>query len=194
MVYPRVCGGTCRRGGVDKRGGGLSPRMRGNRAPLDRRRGGGRSIPAYAGEPVLRGQSRFHRRVYPRVCGGTTRANAIANALIGLSPRMRGNLRRPHAGAHHDRSIPAYAGEPMISWLLIVLIRVYPRVCGGTTQRQRYVLVRLGLSPRMRGNPLDVVRSLNRRRSIPAYAGEPCRTERQAGRGRVYPRVCGGTL
>ncbi len=71
-VYPRVCGGTAiqTRGGIGMEG--LSPRVRGNPkkwywiCPIVR------SIPACAGEPPRESCGRTRRRVYPRVCGGTS--------------------------------------------------------------------------------------------------------------------------
>ena len=70
-VYPRVCGGTIPAHCSIRRGGGLSPRMRGNRIrrkPELRRYG---SIPAYAGEPATPDLPPDALLVYPRVCGGT---------------------------------------------------------------------------------------------------------------------------
>ena len=71
--------------------------------------------------------------------------------------------------------------------------RVYPRVCGGTCPSSSYLLVCVGLSPRVRGN---LYRSDRRRRmagSIPACAGEPCPGRPAPLILPVYPRVCGGT-
>ena len=51
-VYPRVCGGTARAAAAVISSCGLSPRVRGNRAPGQQRCAGGRSIPACAGEPL----------------------------------------------------------------------------------------------------------------------------------------------
>ena len=89
-----MCGGTIidRRAGVVNRG--LSPRVRGNlfaNTGKDILLG---SIPACAGEP---GQSDLlfrRRRVYPRVCGGTTARSTTAMSNSGLSPRVRGNHAR----------------------------------------------------------------------------------------------------
>ena len=54
-----------------------------------------------------------------------------------------------------------------------VLARVYPRVCGGTTNTSSSPAIVRGLSPRVRGNP--AIRDLPPRQlgSIPACAGEP---------------------
>ena len=115
-VYPRVCGGTRRPPGGIIGPGGLSPRVRGNRARRRPAAGAGGSIPACAGEPLLKCSQRTAQRVYPRVCGGTGSDTAAVWRNAGLSPRVRGNPaapRPPHAG---DRSIPACAGEPLASW------------------------------------------------------------------------------
>ena len=49
-------------------------------------------------------------------------------------------------------SIPACAGEPTMERTLMTVLRVYPRVCGGTPRNQDEPLSDLGLSPRVRGN------------------------------------------
>ncbi len=51
----------------------------------------------------------------------------------------------------------------------------------------------LGLSPRGRGNRRTVRLHPDRRRTIPAWAGEPRRPGRSRRHGRDYPRVGGGT-
>ena len=70
-VYPRVCGGTSDAPDQIPRSLGLSPRMRGNPAAVTAQSGGGRSIPAYAGEPIKSSSWPRATPVYPRVCGGT---------------------------------------------------------------------------------------------------------------------------
>ena len=151
-VYPRVCGGTCKRRPRPAWRRGLSPRMRGNppkgRIPADARR----SIPAYAGEPGVRFRPNRALRVYPRVCGGTCPPRNVCGLDDGLSPRMRGNPRAILARRGWRRSIPAYAGEPDMACLARRRSRVYPRVCGGTWQTEFVESRPEGLSPRMRGN------------------------------------------
>ena len=71
MVYPRVCGGTYYAYSRILAEGGLSPRMRGNRARLLTELGYAGSIPAYAGEPRHYARAAVWGGVYPRVCGGT---------------------------------------------------------------------------------------------------------------------------
>ena len=151
--------------------------------------------------------------VYPRVCGGTVEDAAGPAALQGLSPRMRGNLRDLGGEMDLVGSIPAYAGEPRAGMGGIGGFQVYPRVCGGTPGLRHAGAVVRGLSPRMRGNPVGGGFTSRRRRSIPAYAGEPTTYRLALGKRwsipayagepttyrslyhsvRVYPRVCGGT-
>ena len=90
-VYPRVCGGTAAVQPDGVAGGGLSPRVRGNRHRRTSSFLCVRSIPACAGEP--RSASAHIRlfAVYPRVCGGTAGFTGAEHPLEGLSPRVRGN-------------------------------------------------------------------------------------------------------
>ena len=173
-VYPRVCGGT--RLQPVKRGSssGLSPRVRGNRLCLRRCIGGCGSIPACAGEPGRRTSINTPWRVYPRVCGGTGCMHDRADGAEGLSPRVRGNLRRVLRSPDQERSIPACAGEPSPPQLFARPDRVYPRVCGGTIPISPAPTTTIGLSPRVRGNPPDIAAAYEVQRSIPACAGEPC--------------------
>ena len=73
------------------------------------------------------------------------------------------------------------------------ILRVYPRVCGGTANSNPAWVFRWGLSPRVRGNRCRVSRSSGARGSIPACAGEPAASRLRVRSARVYPRVCGGT-
>ena len=91
-------------------------------------------------------------RVYPRVCGGTEGGTARILSPDGLSPRVRGNLRRAKSDDCQDRSIPACAGEPCSTARLRFRLGVYPRVCGGTYIDSILSTMPLGLSPRVRGN------------------------------------------
>ena len=112
-VYPRVCGGTVPYPPLDVWGGGLSPRVRGNHAGQPLPVGIGRSIPACAGEPTETQAHLVAIRVYPRVCGGTGTPVLQPQLQLGLSPRVRGNLRSAPVRAVPRRSIPACAGEPV---------------------------------------------------------------------------------
>ena len=210
-VYPRACGGTALKlWSIPAPAGerplvgwylraGLSPRLRGNPA-------GGTGL-----SPRL-------NPVYPRACGGTTcrlhcywvypRACGGTAFALGLSPRLRGNLRAISSGEPTDGSIPAPAGEPLTQNEEDGP-RVYPRACGGTVWipqlRRRSIPApaghRLrvgqlaGLSPRSIPAPPT---GLSPRLRGPASnglspRGEPMRSLRFGIMFRVYSRACGGT-
>ena len=192
-VYPRVCGGTESPYRSKSTWSGLSPRVRGNRRYSSSLWRGSGSIPACAGEPLLRRILVRIRRVYPRVCGGTCAVRSRSSLIPGLSPRVRGNRRGSSIFAQIAGSIPACAGEPCTSRRKRRPQRVYPRVCGGTPKIGRFGSRRWGLSPRVRGNPERLGVRARVRGSIPACAGEPMGVEWSCMAYRVYPRVCGGT-
>ena len=207
-VYPRVCGGTAL--GWMNRGAqtGLSPRVRGNRAPIGHTLADLGSIPACAGEPCSNRAHAGRSRVYPRVCGGTVLVFRPDVRKSGLSPRVRGNRPASLSPICLIGSIPACAGEPDCRAKPLLSSPVYPRVCGGTlTDGDRFVLG-AGLSPRVRGNLYASAGLVCAVGSIPACAGEPCGLlsgsipacagEPACPAGKpsypwVYPRVCGGT-
>ena len=189
-----MCGGTGLRNRLGGLHNGLSPRVRGNRYSCVNMWRSLRSIPACAGEPGSQAPERRSIPVYPRVCGGTRTLLLLAVTFDGLSPRVRGN----HTSQVQDKrrlgSIPACAGEPPPVYPRLFRRWVYPRVCGGTFGTGKTRQSRMGLSPRVRGNPLFHVTGTICNRSIPACAGEPLYCPSQASRSAVYPRVCGGTL
>ena len=170
-VYPRVCGGTCHTLSRPSQRRGLSPRVRGNRLPP-------LSITA---------------TVYPRVCGGTCWKAALRSRMMGLSPRVRGNPERVSQRNPAFGSIPACAGEPRRTELVLEPAKVYPRVCGGTLYQLGRGNASRGLSPRVRGNRIPKPQRSNIAGSIPACAGEPPRRSVRPAGASVYPRVCGGT-
>ncbi len=193
QVYPRGCGGTLCTLFDYPSSGGLSPRVRGNRLCQRGNAQYGRSIPAGAGEPTVSETASRYARVYPRGCGGTYLHYLYINYVKGLSPRVRGN---PSAGSRwscFQRSIPAGAGEPLNVHPTRHRIKVYPRGCGGTPRHHLGANGMVGLSPRVRGNPLGNVFCGPKERSIPAGAGEPALSWRSPTSIMVYPRGCGGT-
>ena len=139
-----------------------------------------RSIPACAGEPPGAEPAPPPRRVYPRVCGGTSASSPVFDYDAGLSPRVRGNPGQRSPKIPGIGSIPACAGEPrqMAPWSPPA--GVYPRVCGGTDAGLQVGNLASGLSPRVRGNPARLNYQPDAVRSIPACAGEPI-TERVGG-------------
>ncbi len=151
-VYPRPRGGTSEDVEFVRDVLGLSPPTRGNpNAATEVMRQWG-SIPAHAGEPPPASFREAHATVYPRPRGGTGRIEVVPHRQGGLSPPTRGNLLNWLALGEHWRSIPAHAGEPILSPRGRGRIGVYPRPRGGTRMSERTVADVSGLSPPTRGN------------------------------------------
>ena len=106
---------------------------------------------------------------------------------------MRGNRLARCARLNKVRSIPACAGEPSYLRYVVIMYKVYPRVCGGTDIMLTITTKYGGLSPRVRGNPALACACETVSRSIPACAGEPDYESVETVSVKVYPRVCGGT-
>ena len=172
---------------------GLSPRARGNHVGTRRVGRVSGSIPASAGEPVGTPGRSSRTRVYPRERGGTRVRRSQEICRPGLSPRARGNPPDRFAPVAPGGSIPASAGEPCPKRRGRRAPWVYPRERGGTSLLAPTQSIRIGLSPRARGNRPATEGRRGRSGSIPASAGEPCGRGGGRRRGRVYPRERGGT-
>ena len=110
----------------------------------------------------------------------------------GLSPRGRGKQPLIADSADIAGSIPAWAGETLAPLAANIIYEVYPRVGGGNDDLKGIKKHGSGLSPRGRGKHTIERIASERKRSIPAWAGE---TTGDAAPGRlvqVYPRVGGG--
>ena len=173
---------------------GLSPRVRGNRAPWRSPRAETGSIPACTGEPTPPDREPGSPGVYPRVYGGTTFWARSLSSVRGLSPRVRGNRKPGIVDQERERSIPACTGEPTGRAASGTGGWVYPRVYGGTLFQVGKTLKVWGLSPRVRGNLPEQGAGTGAPGSIPACTGEPSPGRTNFGRWWVYPRVYGGTL
>ena len=146
------------------------------------------SIPAWAGKPfaiVL---------THPRVGGETTSRPTGGASVQGPSPRGRGNRGSSSFPPGESGSIPAWAGKPFTCAWTAAGVQVHPRVGGETPSGAPAVNGYQGPSPRGRGNQFSQTVESIGHRSIPAWAGKPCRRGRPAPPGRVHPRVGGETL
>ena len=188
-----MCGGSSLRYRRLRCRGGLSPRVRGI---LDRDAPdavGAGSIPACAGDPVVKSSAPSAAAVYPRVCGGSSQAPERRTGARGLSPRVRGIQQKGIAKGAALRSIPACAGDPFAFGASCRLNAVYPRVCGGSSGFHPAPCQVRGLSPRVRGILRAGRCERPATRSIPACAGDPIAWSAYLASSPVYPRVCGGS-
>ena len=106
---------------------------------------------------------------------------------------MRGNRAIAVANLRRTGPIPAYAGQPggVSSWFRGC--GAYPRVCGATSLVPLQAGQFWGLSPRMRGNRLNLQDNCRILGPIPAYAGQPFFGVSEKTLNTAYPRVCGAT-
>ena len=135
----------------------------------------------------------MEREVYPRECGATPYDGCTSYQIGGLSPRVRGNHIAADSAGTRTRSIPASAGQPVLSSTGGVDFTVYPRECGATAAAARGIPDTKGLSPRVRGNPGVPLNAVIEQRSIPASAGQPIGNGVSGVAEEVYPRECGAT-
>ena len=148
------------------------------------------------------------------MCGATDACQTLDFFVVGLSPRVRGNRANGQIFGAGIGSIPACAGQPGQSDCGRLVTWVYPRVCGATRSKSCRFSAQMGLSPRVRGNLVQLAdqpahaglsprvrgnlrgfdHGFARIRSIPACAGQPIRPKLRPWTVRVYPRVCGATI
>ena len=191
-VYPRVGGGNDPENEGQFICNGLSPRGRGKPPPTSPRGTRTGSIPAWAGETAALAAPSIQPTVYPRVGGGNQGHPLAFQDVAGLSPRGRGKLHPISDPGRQTGSIPAWAGETFAHGPGDIRKAVYPRVGGGNRARGKAIGPTRGLSPRGRGKLRLWPRYILCLRSIPAWAGETCGSQRLQGAGWVYPRVGGG--
>ena len=191
-VDPRGCGGDHHSTSPVAGTNGRSPRVRGRQTTVKKQVPPDGSIPAGAGETLLRIFFFIVAMVDPRGCGGDRWwTNATASGR-GRSPRVRGRQPLPTPAPPHERSIPAGAGETDHGQETGPSGWVDPRGCGGDHIVVFGVRTMEGRSPRVRGRLEEHLKFSPLVWSIPAGAGETldqCRTKHAQG---VDPRGCGG--
>ena len=170
---------------------GSSPRLRGTLSRTERRSCSRRFIPAFAGNATREIDAERELPVHPRVCGERSFQSASIHATAGSSPRLRGTHVGPHPADLHNRFIPAFAGNAWPPVPGMPAGSVHPRVCGERISLSDGAVKRGGSSPRLRGTRDDHHRRVDRRRFIPAFAGNAPSLETQGRIGPVHPRVCG---
>ena len=112
----------------------------------------------------------------------------------GWEPDLRGSHHRDGGRQARPGSIPAWAGKPRQQQLTLELERVHPRVGGEAAEPGGEAHAVQGPSPRGRGSLGGRDAGDRRERSIPAWAGKPCRASWSRGHERVHPRVGGEAI
>ena len=170
---------------------GSSPLARGTRPPHSRRGIASRFIPARAGNTRPGPTRSTPRSVHPRSRGEHDwRREEECNAT-GSSPLARGTLLCICRNRIARRFIPARAGNTKAGSAPLSLIPVHPRSRGEHTMVLRIVPSSAGSSPLARGTPEPRPAGVQRRRFIPARAGNTCPCRRSRSRRPVHPRSRG---
>ena len=192
--HPRVCGANGPFITVSTQIFGSSPRMRGKRRAVQGLPGGGRIIPAHAGQTSSSPSICQQRPDHPRACGANQAAGLNAGILGGSSPRMRGKLSPTTSRYNFPRIIPAHAGQTAPYVHRTFCRADHPRACGanGGANCRRWHAI--GSSPRMRGKPRLCTAAISALRIIPAHAGQTCGGRRGPACSADHPRACGANI
>ena len=150
---------------------GSSPRSRGTLSTSDPLFASWRFIPAVAGNTSPAVVLAEPSAVHPRGRGEHSGQLSAELRASGSSPRSRGTPRLFALGLSFRRFIPAVAGNTNRTAAADSLYAVHPRGRGEHPPRARYVLPRVGSSPRSRGTLVSKPAELTLVRFIPAVAG-----------------------
>ena len=174
-----------------------------------------RFIPACAGNSDWGAGRDYSLPVHPRVCGELVVGVHQPAVQHGSSPRVRGTPHRRLGRPGFYRFIPACAGNSPERDLEIIPLAgssprvrgtpvkgcrkrattpVHPRVCGELSSAARITAKVVGSSPRVRGTQLVRGAVAERRRFIPACAGNSRSWIAYRSPPPVHPRVCGELL
>ena len=189
--HPRACGELARCWIESSRVFGSSPRMRGTRDPVDACAFPLRIIPAHAGNSRIPPDRVTFRADHPRACGELWVSLGQAPTESGSSPRMRGTRLTTKPRRASSRIIPAHAGNSTGTPSRRTRIADHPRACGELRVYVREAWGIGGSSPRMRGTLQTLEQPRDRRRIIPAHAGNSGRCARACRRRADHPRACG---
>ena len=151
---------------------GSSPRLRGILPFGNKDVALKRFIPAPAGNTLSCRNAQMSSAVHPRACGEYITKWILVTNSPGSSPRLRG-IRHPEAlHLRRQRFIPAPAGNTRTEMAKPLATSVHPRACGEYKKNLRVSNQhRNGSSPRLRGIRDVANKLVDRRRFIPAPAG-----------------------
>ena len=112
-------------------------------------------------------------------------------AAAGSSPRMRGTPVPHSVRLCNRRIIPAHAGNTTVSRHRTSASKDHPRACGEHVDGASHDVGAEGSSPRMRGTLHPRPARQDRRRIIPAHAGNTTGTRSNLTLHGDHPRACG---
>ena len=170
-VHPRGCGEHVLWSVGLPPGVGSSPRVRGTPHPVVALRTSIRFIPAGAGNTLSTLASLSTLAVHPRGCGEHHAIKPFNGFWIGSSPRVRGTHRQHRRRRGDHRFIPAGAGNTWTAHRRCSQPAVHPRGCGEHCTSCTAPVALAGSSPRVRGTLDEIVVAGEKRRFIPAGAG-----------------------
>ena len=171
-AHPRVCGENFSSVYSRLIPSGSSPRVRGKLLETLAGTMRSRLIPACAGKTRARADLQSTEPAHPRVCGENSENCHSCFLFPGSSPRVRGKRGDLKSQIRRRRLIPACAGKAHFQRYKEGFQRAHPRVCGENGQRQADSPSTTGSSPRVRGKPTVLERTLRGRGLIPACAGK----------------------
>ena len=131
-AYPHVCGATNQSPFLCLLFSGLSPRVWGNRLLPWTKYSCYGPIPTCVGQPYHCPFLSSDFAAYPHVCGATQFKKSVGSSILGLSPRVWGNLRCTLCQPSRLRPIPTCVGQPTDKPTKGSPKRAYPHVCGAT--------------------------------------------------------------
>ena len=150
-----------------------------------------RFIPARAGNGNWQTPLLLSNAVHPRACGERHKSMQPLRCTTGSSPRVRGTVTTRPRRIRNLRFIPARAGNGLSGQSSADGCTVHPRACGEREDRMILSCMSHGSSPRVRGTVLKGNDARNRRRFIPARAGNGGSRPSYPGLPSVHPRACG---
>ena len=156
--------------------------------------GGGRIIPAHAGQTTPVTLTPPLNTDHPRACGANTFCRTIALLKDGSSPRMRGKPARANRLARNTRIIPAHAGQTRACLPVRRSTPDHPRACGANLLLVESCVLDAGSSPRMRGKRPAAYIEHRPVRIIPAHAGQTNKPPRIILNSADHPRACGANV
>ena len=110
-----------------------------------------RITPACAGKRKKRDNTGSFQEDHPRVCGEKGAHIYHFTHLLGSPPRVRGKVIQFQGQNGPNRITPACAGKRDSQGQPIGRVKDHPRVCGEKFEFQRFLYLRLGSPPRVRG-------------------------------------------